>query len=50
MMTEAQRIESAILIGEAALNSASLYLTRVTAYLVAAYFVGANLSRYSQVF
>lgn len=48
-MSEAELIESAILLGDAALTSASLYLTCVTAYLVAAHFVGAKLSTF-QVF
>ncbi len=43
-MSEAELIESAVLLGEAALHSASLYLTCVSAYLVAAYAVGAKLT------
>ena len=45
-MSEAELIESTMLVSDAVFESVSLYLTCVTAYLVAAYSIGAKLSRF----
>lgn len=48
-MTEVEAIEVLYTIGANVSDSASTYLTTVTGYLIAAYFIGRELSRFQTI-
>ncbi|MFT4563216.1 MAG: hypothetical protein ACI9BW_002970 [Gammaproteobacteria bacterium] len=45
-MTESEVIESAFMMGAGAVSVFTIYISVIFAYLAAAYFVGANLTRF----